>query len=44
MATNITVITGSGTTTYTVNVDRRGPADPARSHRLHIASVLREVG
>ena len=28
MATNITVITGSGTTTYTVNVDRRGPAGP----------------
>lgn len=39
MATNITVITGSGTTTYTVNVDRRGPVGPAGGNSVTSATT-----
>ena len=44
MATNITVITGSGTTTYTVNVDRRGPVGPAGEGTNAITSATTSDG
>ena len=44
MATNITVITGSGTSTYTVNVDRRGPVGPAGEGTNAITSATTSDG